>query len=282
MRGSRAGGACADCARCGDGLSGTPTGGSDASRRLARPAAAPGLWRLAGPSALRASPGRRPRRASRRGALPLAHVPQHPSAPRRGAAHDRRRRSRRRAPVRPQGERLAYAPAPERGRVRGCDRRRGRGNGPAPCGTWHAARRRRGDTAGPLAAIGSPSRDGARSRARARSLDAGPGGAGSPSPVGPEARRVTDDAARRQWAAVAERYGAGWKQANAPDLGWLVAALDPVPTDRALDVGTGGGHAALALAPAVATVVAIDPTPEMLAVASRLAAERGIANVTFA
>jgi len=92
---------------------------------------------------------------------------------------------------------------------------------------------------------------------------------------------VTDDAARRQWAAVAERYGAGWKQANAPDLGWLVAALDPVPTDRALDVGTGGGHAALALAPAVASVAAIDPTPEMLAVASRLAAERGIANITF-
>ena len=92
---------------------------------------------------------------------------------------------------------------------------------------------------------------------------------------------MTDDAARRQWAAVAERYGAGWTQANAPDLGWLVAALGAAPTDRALDVGTGGGHAAVALAPAVATVAAIDPTPEMLAVASRLAAERGVANVTF-
>jgi SAM-dependent methyltransferase len=92
---------------------------------------------------------------------------------------------------------------------------------------------------------------------------------------------VTDDAARAQWAAVAEQYGAGWKQANAPDLGWLVAALEPAATDRALDVGTGGGHAALALAPAVAMVVGIDPTPEMLAVATRLAAERGIANVTF-
>jgi SAM-dependent methyltransferase len=92
---------------------------------------------------------------------------------------------------------------------------------------------------------------------------------------------VTDDATRRQWASVAERYGAGWKQANAPDLGWLVAALDPVRSDRALDVGTGGGHAALALAPAVASVDAIDPTPEMLAVAGRLAAQRGIANVTY-
>ena len=92
---------------------------------------------------------------------------------------------------------------------------------------------------------------------------------------------MTDDAARRQWAAVAERYGAGWKQANAPDLGWLVAALHPAPTDHALDVGTGGGHAAFALAPAVASVAAIDPTPEMLAVASSLAAERGIPNITF-
>jgi len=43
---------------------------------------------------------------------------------------------------------------------------------------------------------------------------------------------VTDDAARRQWAAVAERYGADWAQAGAPDLGWLVAALHPTPADR--------------------------------------------------
>ena len=92
---------------------------------------------------------------------------------------------------------------------------------------------------------------------------------------------MTDDTARRQWAAVAERYGAGWTQANAPDLGWLVEAVRPTKADRAIDVGTGGGHAALALAPAVASVAAIDPTPEMLAVASRLAAERGIANITF-
>jgi len=92
---------------------------------------------------------------------------------------------------------------------------------------------------------------------------------------------VTDDTTQRQWAAVAEQYGANWKQASAPDLGWLVAALDPAATDCALDVGTGGGHAALALAPAVASVDAIDPTPEMLAVARRLAAGRGIANVTF-
>ena len=92
---------------------------------------------------------------------------------------------------------------------------------------------------------------------------------------------MTHDATRTQWAAVAEQYGAGWRQASAPDLGWLVAAVEPVATDRALDVGTGGGHAALALAPAVASVIGIDPTPEMLAVAARLAGERGIVNVAF-
>jgi SAM-dependent methyltransferase len=48
-----------------------------------------------------------------------------------------------------------------------------------------------------------------------------------------------------------------------------------------VDVGAGAGHATLAIAPHVAHVTAIDPTPEMLAVAERLAAERGIANVSF-
>lgn len=92
---------------------------------------------------------------------------------------------------------------------------------------------------------------------------------------------MTDDAARRQWAAVAERYGAGWTQANAPDLGWLVEAVRPTRADRAIDVGTGAGHAARALAPHVASVDAIDPTPEMLAVAQRLTAGAGIAGITF-
>jgi len=82
-----------------------------------------------------------------------------------------------------------------------------------------------------------------------------------------------------QWASVAERYGHGWARASDPDLGWLVEALEPRPSDRALDLGAGAGHAALAVVPHVVEVVATDPTPEMLAVASRLAAERGLANV---
>jgi SAM-dependent methyltransferase len=90
---------------------------------------------------------------------------------------------------------------------------------------------------------------------------------------------MSDDL-RAQWAAVAEHYGTGWSHADGPDLAWLVEAAAPEPTDRAIDLGAGAGHASLALAPHVALVVAIDPTPEMLTVGARLAAERGITNVT--
>ncbi len=92
---------------------------------------------------------------------------------------------------------------------------------------------------------------------------------------------MTGDPLRAQWAAVAEHYGTGWSHADGPDLGWMVDAAAARPTDRAIDLGAGAGHAALALAPHVAHVDAIDPTPEMLAVAARLAAERGIANITW-
>lgn len=91
---------------------------------------------------------------------------------------------------------------------------------------------------------------------------------------------MTDDLCA-QWSAVAEHYGTGWSHADGPDLAWMVDALRPLPGDRAIDLGAGAGHATLSLAPHVASVDAIDPTPAMLAVAARLAAERGVANVTF-
>lgn len=89
------------------------------------------------------------------------------------------------------------------------------------------------------------------------------------------------DAVRAQWGAVAERYGTTWSHASGPDLAWLVEAAAPTPTDRAIDLGAGAGHASLALAPHLARVDAIDPTPEMHAVAARLASERGIANIVL-
>ncbi|MGO9056186.1 MAG: class I SAM-dependent methyltransferase [Candidatus Binataceae bacterium] len=55
----------------------------------------------------------------------------------------------------------------------------------------------------------------------------------------------------------------------------------PHPDARALDVATGAGHTALALAPHVAEVVAYDITPQMLAETARNAAKRGLTNVVL-
>ena len=50
---------------------------------------------------------------------------------------------------------------------------------------------------------------------------------------------------------------------------------------RLLDVGCGPGTVTLLLAPLFEAVVGLDPDPEMLACASRAAAERGIGNATW-
>ena len=56
--------------------------------------------------------------------------------------------------------------------------------------------------------------------------------------------------------------------------------VQPQATWQALDVATGGGHMALAVASHVKAVVASDLTPQMLTVAAELARERGLGNVT--
>lgn len=62
----------------------------------------------------------------------------------------------------------------------------------------------------------------------------------------------------------------------------MVELAAPLPGWSVLDVATGTGHTAFALASRVASVVAIDLTEAMLEVARAEAARRGIANVTFA
>jgi ubiquinone/menaquinone biosynthesis C-methylase UbiE len=53
--------------------------------------------------------------------------------------------------------------------------------------------------------------------------------------------------------------------------------VEPVGDERALDVGTGAGALALALAPLVREVVGLDPVPELL----ELARERALPNTEF-
>lgn len=76
--------------------------------------------------------------------------------------------------------------------------------------------------------------------------------------------------ARERFGARAADYRTSELHASGPDLTMLIEWLDPQPSEKALDVATGGGHVALALARAGVEVEACDLTPEMLEAACGL------------
>jgi ubiquinone/menaquinone biosynthesis C-methylase UbiE len=95
----------------------------------------------------------------------------------------------------------------------------------------------------------------------------------------------TDDAKERvraQYGAVGDAYVTSSGHATGSDLQRMVDLAQPHPTDRLLDLATGGGHVARTFAPLVAEVVASDLTPEILGHAARAFAAQGLANVTTA
>jgi ubiquinone/menaquinone biosynthesis C-methylase UbiE len=87
---------------------------------------------------------------------------------------------------------------------------------------------------------------------------------------------------RSQFGAAAQSYVTSTSHAKGDDLQRLLQLAAPAGTERMLDVATGGGHTALAFAPLVAVVTAIDLTPKMLDAASKFVAERGATNISFA
>ena len=91
----------------------------------------------------------------------------------------------------------------------------------------------------------------------------------------------TRDLVKRQFGAHAINYVKSPDHSRGESLDRLIAVVKPQPGWRALDVATGGGHTALALAPLVREVVAADLTPEMLAAAEGFVRGRGAANVVF-
>ena len=86
---------------------------------------------------------------------------------------------------------------------------------------------------------------------------------------------------RERFARVARNYTTSHFHADPTRLDEVVVLAEPRPDDLALDVATGTGNTALALAPLVAGVVGLDLTPEMLGEAVRLQRERGVANAAW-
>lgn len=86
---------------------------------------------------------------------------------------------------------------------------------------------------------------------------------------------------RDRFGPKAEGYRESAVHASGRDLDLLLEWLEPRPAERALDVATGGGHVALALARTGADVDACDLTPEMLEAAGGLLAANDC-SATFA
>jgi SAM-dependent methyltransferase len=79
----------------------------------------------------------------------------------------------------------------------------------------------------------------------------------------------------------ARRYAESPVHRSGPSLPVLLRLAQPGPDDIVLDVATGTGHTALAVAEYAPEVIGLDVSSKMLAEARRLAAEQGRGNVRF-
>ena len=86
---------------------------------------------------------------------------------------------------------------------------------------------------------------------------------------------------QQQFGANAAAYATSPVHAKGHSLTRLVELTQPQPSWHVLDVATAAGHTAFAFAPHVARVTATDLTPEMLRVATELAVQKGLSNVTL-
>jgi ubiquinone/menaquinone biosynthesis C-methylase UbiE len=91
----------------------------------------------------------------------------------------------------------------------------------------------------------------------------------------------TKEFTRAQFGRVASKYRCSADHTDVEDLDLLITGLALDPALRVLDVATGGGHTAAALAGECGTVVASDLTPLMLREARAAALERRAGNILF-
>jgi len=87
---------------------------------------------------------------------------------------------------------------------------------------------------------------------------------------------------KAEFGANAASYVDSKVHAKGASLARLVELVQPQLSWHAIDIASAAGHTAFAFAPHVAHVWSTDITPEMLDQAQKLAAERGLKNVTVA
>jgi len=83
------------------------------------------------------------------------------------------------------------------------------------------------------------------------------------------------------FARTAESYVASFSHRTGDDLTRLIELGEWNPQLQALDIATGGGHTALAVAPHVALVTVADLTPRMLEKAREFLLAQGVTNAQF-
>src|ERR1035437_6567224 len=103
----------------------------------------------------------------------------------------------------------------------------------------------------------------------------------APGTKGSKKLMTVEEKAKRIFAERAAFYTTSRAHADPFVLARVVELAAPRPQWAALDIATGTGHTALALAPYVTSVVGIDLTPEMLSEAERLRARHAAGNVVF-
>lgn len=86
----------------------------------------------------------------------------------------------------------------------------------------------------------------------------------------------------KQFGRMSHAYAESSVHAAGDDLQVVLEYVRPHRAMRVLDVATGAGHTAAAVAPLVDRVVAIDIAREMLARTRELAAKRGLSNIETA
>lgn len=99
----------------------------------------------------------------------------------------------------------------------------------------------------------------------------------SPQPAHDDAKAQVQD----YFSRTAESYVASFSHRAGDDLQRLIELGEWDASQRALDIATGGGHTALAVAPHVGQITVTDLTPRMLEKAREFILQQGVTNAVF-